>query len=167
VPFGIEVDRVADDLEQAGCAYLSVKRYLSLIASRSRHALQSCCFQIKAIDGALVECFLHRPSRSPSTATTPRSALGHMLRQLGRDVRAVRLSASERRDAEFLTRFDTSLRDVRGLEAKSREELLRAARRTLDWYRQTKPRQPDADSLTWIGTKISRGGCGLASWSVQ
>jgi site-specific recombinase XerD len=141
-PLSAEIDRVADDLQRAGYAYLSAKRYLSLIASFSRYALQSGCVQVKAVDHALVERFLRGPSLSRSFATAARSALGHVLHHLGRHARAVRLSASERRDAVLLSRFDTYLRDVRGLEAKSREGLLCAARRTIGWYRHTRPHQP-------------------------
>jgi integrase/recombinase XerD len=141
-PLGTEIDIVADDLERTGYTYLSAKRYLSLIASFSRYALKSGCVRVQAVDRTLVERFLRRPSLSRSTATIARSALGYVLRRRGRPTHAVRLSASERRDAVLLSRFDTYLRDVRGLEAKSREELLRAARRTIGWYRQAKPHQP-------------------------
>jgi len=141
-PLGTEIDVIADDLKNTGYTYLSTKRYLSLIASFSRYALKSGCVRIQAVDRSLVERYLRRRSRSRSTAITARSALGYVLRRLGRPARAVRVSASERRDAVVLSRFDIYLRDVRGLEAKSREELLRAARRTIGWYRQAKPHQP-------------------------
>ena len=135
------IDTVADDFERAGYTYLSAKRYLSLIASFSRYALKSGCVRVRAIDRVLVERFLRRSSLSCSAAHNARSALGHVLRHLGREARAACLSASEQRDAALLARFETYLRDVRGLEAKSREELLRAARRTISWYRQAKPHQ--------------------------
>ncbi|MGA9058103.1 MAG: site-specific integrase [Terriglobia bacterium] len=141
-PLRTEIDIVADDLERAGYTYLSAKRYLSLIASFSRYALKSGCVRVQAVDHPLVEQYLGRPSLSCSTASTARSALGHVLRRLGRHARPVHLSASERRDAVLLARFDTYLHDVRGLEAKSREELLRAARRTIVWYREARPYQP-------------------------
>jgi integrase/recombinase XerD len=56
-PLGPETVIVAGDLERAGCTYLSAKRYLSLITSYSRYALQSGCVRIQAIDRALVERF--------------------------------------------------------------------------------------------------------------
>lgn len=141
-PLAGKIDIVADDLKRAGYAYLSVKRYLSLIASFSRYALESGCVRAEAIDDALVERFLRRRFLSHSTATVARSALGHVLPHLGGQARAVCLSASERRDAVLLAEFDTYLRDLRGLEAKSREEIIRAAQRTMDWYHRTKPHQP-------------------------
>jgi site-specific recombinase XerD len=140
-PLGAEIDRIASDLDRAGYTRLSARRYLSLIASFSRYAVQSGCVRVQMIDRVLVERFLRRRSRSTATASVARSALGHVLRDLGRSAGAVHLSASERRDAALLARFDTYLHDVRGLEAKSREELLRAARCTIGWYRQAKPHQ--------------------------
>jgi integrase/recombinase XerD len=142
-PLKAEIDRVANDLERSGYNYLSAKRYLSLIASFSRYALQSGCTRVQSIDRALVERFLRRRSRSRSTAIVARSALGHVLRNLGSQ--PTRLSSSERRDAVLLGRFDTYLHDHRGLETKSREEILRAARRTISWYRQVRPHRPLTD----------------------
>jgi site-specific recombinase XerD len=140
-PLGGKIDIVAEDLKRAGYTYLSAKRYLSLIASFSRYALESGCVRAEAIDDALVERFLRQRLRSHSTATVARSALGHVLPNLGGQARAVRLSASERRDAVLLAEFDAYLRDLRGLEAKSREEIIRAAQRTMGWYHRTKPHQ--------------------------
>lgn len=139
---GTEIDRVSDDVERTGYTYLSAKRYLSLMASFNRYALKSGCARVQAVDRTLVDRYLRRPSLSRSAASTARSALGHVLRRLGPHARPVRLSETERRDAVLLARLDTYLRDVRGLEAKSREELLRAARRTFGWYREAKPHQP-------------------------
>jgi site-specific recombinase XerD len=141
-PLRAEIDRVAEHLERTGYTYFSAKRYLSLIASFSRYALQSGCVQVTAVDHALVERFLRGASLSRSFSTTARSALGHVLRHLGRHPGAVRLSASEQRDAVLLSRFDAYLRDIRGLEAKSREGVLCAARRTIGWYRHARAHQP-------------------------
>jgi hypothetical protein len=106
-PFKAEIDRVANDLERAGYTYLSAKRYLSLIASFSHYALQSGCTRVQSIDRALLERFLRRRSWSRSTAIVARSALGHVLRNLGPHTHAVRPSPSERRDAVLLGKFDT------------------------------------------------------------
>jgi integrase/recombinase XerD len=142
-PLGGEIDRVANDLKRTGYTYLSAKRYLSLIASFSRYALQSGCVRADAIDDALVQRFLRRRSLSHNTAIVARSALGHVLRDVMQQTRAVYVSGvSGQRDTMLLAEFDTYLRDLRGLEAKSREELIRAARRMIDWYRRGKPRQP-------------------------
>src|ERR1700745_4259114 len=110
-PLKAEIDRVANDLERSGYNYLSAKRYLSLIASFSRYALQSGCTVVQSIDLALDERFWRRRSRSRSTVIVARWALGHVLRNLGSQ--PTRLSSSERRDAVLLGRFDTYLHDHR------------------------------------------------------
>jgi len=141
-PLGPKIDAIARDLERAGYTRLSARRYLSLMASFSRYAARSGCVRVQAIDRTLVEQFLRRRSMSGSTTSVARSALGYVLRFLDWHPSPVHLSASERHDAALLARFETYLRDIRGLEAKSREELLRAARRLIGWYRQAKPHQP-------------------------
>lgn len=142
-PLGAEMDAIASDLERAGYTRLSARRYLSLMASFSRFARQAGRLRARTIDRALVERFLRRTSWSADTTSVARSALGHVLRYLALQYpQPVHLPAAERRDAAFVAGFDTYLRDIRGLEPKSREEILRAARRTLTWYRETKVRQP-------------------------
>lgn len=141
-PLAEEIDEIASGLERAGYAWLAAKRYLSLTATFSRYAAQAGCLRARMIDRALVERFLDELPLSASTASVARTALGHVLRHLAqRYSRPVHRSVSERRESTLLEGFDSYLRDVRGLEVKSREELLRAARRTLAWYRLSKPGQ--------------------------
>lgn len=140
-PLGDKIDAIASDLGRAGYTRLSARRYLSLIASFSRYAMRQRCHRVHTIDRPLIERFLRRRSWSRHTAVVARSALGYVLRRLGQGQRSVAQSASNRHDTALLTDFDTYLRDIRGLEVKSREELLRAAKRTLTWYRDTKPSQ--------------------------
>ena len=141
-PLGKEIDGIADDLEQAGYSRLSARRYLSLIASFSRYALKSGVTLVQKIDHALVERYLRHVSLSNWGVIVARSALGHVLAHFGQQPRAVPLSRSERRDGAILARFDGYLRDLRGLETKSREERVRAARRMIGWYRSAKPHHP-------------------------
>jgi integrase/recombinase XerD len=140
-PLGAEIDAMASDLERAGYTRLSARRYLSLTARFSRYAMPSGYVRMRTIDRALVERFLRQRSLAGTTASVARSALGHVVRHIGQPQGSVHQSVSARRDAALLARFDAYLRDIRGLEPKSREELLRAARRTIDWYRATKPHQ--------------------------
>lgn len=141
-PLAGEIDKIAGDLESTGYAWEAAKRYLSLTATFSRYASQTGCVRARMIDRALVERFLDQLPLSASTASVARSALGHVLRYLAkRYPRPAHPPAAERRDSALLVGFDTHLHDVRGLVVKSREELLRAARRTITWYRQAKPRQ--------------------------
>ena len=142
-PLAGEIDKIAGDLERSGYAHDAAKRYLSLAATFSRYAARVGWVRAQTIDRALVERFLRRLPLSASTASVARSALGYVLQYLARRYpRATRPPAPEGRDAALFLEFDAHLRDVRGLEVKSRDELLRAARRTIAWYRQARPRQP-------------------------
>ena len=146
-PLATEIDAIADALDRAGYARLSARRYLSLIATFSRYAMRAGCDQVDAVDGAIVERFLRQRTLSGATRSVARTALGHVLRHMAVKyprlaVSPVRPSRAERRDAAFVAGFDSYLRDLRGLTPKSREEILRAAWRTLAWYRRTKPHHP-------------------------
>ena len=164
-PLGVEIDAIASALERAGYARLSARRYLSLIASFSRYAVQAGCRRVQAIDRALVERFVRQPSFSAATTSVARTALGHVLRHLAAQYpRPVALSRAERRDAALLTGLDSYLRDLRGLVPKSREEILRAARRTLAWYRRAHPHDSLArfsakDVLAYAEHAARRTGC--------
>ena len=141
-PLATEIDEIAHDLERSGYSYLSAKRYLSLIATFSRYASQVGCRLPGAIDRNLVERFLANLPLSASAVTLARTATGHVLRHVARRYPSPAHPArSERADLSLLADFDSYLRDIRGLEAKTREGLLRAGRRFLTWYRKRKPRQ--------------------------
>lgn len=87
-PLGAEMDAIASDLERAGYTRLSARRYLSLIASFSRFAMQAGRLRARTIDRAFVERFLRRTSWSADTTSVARSALGHVLRYLVSTARA-------------------------------------------------------------------------------
>lgn len=164
-PFATEIDAIADALDRAGYARLSARRYLSLIASFSRYAMRAGYHRVQAIDRPVVERFVRQRSFSPATRSVAHTALGHVLRHVGtRYPRPVRLSRAERRDAAFVAGLDSYLRDLRGLTPKSREEILRTARRTLAWYYGTKPHHPLArlsakDVLTYAEHAARRAAC--------
>jgi integrase/recombinase XerD len=140
-PLRGEIDTLAETLGRTGYTRRSARRYLSLIASFSRYASRLGCRSPLDIDRALVERFVRRRSWSRSTATVARTALGHVLRHGQWAPPPVRRSPGERRDAAVLADFDHYLETTRGLEVKSRDELVRAARRLLAWYRQARPRR--------------------------
>lgn len=142
-PLATEIDVIADTLDRAGYARLSARRYLSLIGSFSRYAMRAGYHRVQAIDGPVIDRFVRQRSFSTGTRSVARTALGHVLRHVAtRHPRSGRLSRAERRDAAFVAGLDGYLRDLRGLTPKSREEILRAARRTLAWYYGAKPRHP-------------------------
>src|SRR2546425_12306307 len=87
-PLGGVIDTIASGLDRAGYTRLSARRYLSLMASFSRYAGHAGGVRVQQIDRELVERFLRRRSLSRATASTARSALGHVLRHLGRPAAA-------------------------------------------------------------------------------
>lgn len=136
------IDQIASDLERAGYSPGSAKRYLSLVGTFSRYAAEAGCVRPQRIERRLVEGFLDHLPRSDCTISVARSAMGHVLRHLGtRYPHPDTRSSREGPDASVLVDFDTHLRDVRGLESKSREGVLLEARRLLAWCRKAKPRR--------------------------
>jgi integrase/recombinase XerD len=143
-PLAVVIDDIAADLERAGYARGSARRYLSLIATFSRYALEKGDIRNgMVVDRALVERFLQETELSVSTVIVARSALGHVVRAVAeRNPCSGRTIAAEGRESKLLIGFDSYLRDLKGLVPKSREAILRAARRMIAWHRRTKPRQP-------------------------
>lgn len=135
-PLAGEIDAVADELARVGYARGTATRYLSLVASFSRYAAQLGCAVRERIDRALVQRFLAEATTSPGMCSQARSALGHAIPGLARRYpRNSELTRDDSPDAALLKAFDTHLRDVRGLRRRSREEILRLARRMLSWCR--------------------------------
>ncbi len=140
-PLAEEIDHIASDLERTGYSAGASKRYLSLVASFSRYASQAGCTEPQLVNAALVERFLAEFPRSASTISLARSALGHVIRHLAERYPHTAPCTSEVPNS-LLVDFDAYLREIRGLEGKSREGVLLVARRILSWYREVKPRRP-------------------------
>lgn len=142
-PLAEELDALADYLARTGYARATSRRYLSLVASFSRYAARRGCRHPESIDGALQERFLAGLSASVSVRTLARTALRHVLRLLARRFpQAPEDARGNDPDVPLLTSFDVHLRDVRGLQPRSRDEVIRLARRMLNWHHQHRPDQP-------------------------
>ena len=130
-----DIDGFAEELARLGYARATARRYLSLMATFSRYAERVGHKRRETVDVALVERFLSRMRRSAWTRSVARSALGHAVRRRARPVP----SMSGEADNRLLAAFDTYLRDVRGLQARSCEGVVLVARRLLRWYRASRP----------------------------
>ena len=145
-PLADRIDTVAEALTQAGYKRATARRYLSLVATFSRYAARAGCARPDAIDEALVERFLTRIPTSDAMRSVARSALGHAIpHAVRRSPMLERCGTADDPDAPFLTSFDTYLQDVRGLQPRSCEGLLRIAHGMLRWYRAQRPGQLLAD----------------------
>lgn len=142
-PLADEIDAVADDLARVGYARVTVRCYLSLIASFSRYAAKAGCTEPESIDRALVQRFLGEGPTSAGVRSLARTALSHTIRHLARRYPCISAqSRDDDPDTGLLTAFDGHLREVRGLVHRSREEILRLARRMVSWYRDQNPTRP-------------------------
>lgn len=137
-----EIDEIAEELDRAGYTRETARRYLSLIGGFSRHAAENGCTRPERVDRAAFERFLAEAPRSAHTRTVARSALGHVRRHLARKHGDEPAAPAPKDPKEhFLVTYDAHLRDVRGLCGKSREELLRVARRVIAWHCGERPGQ--------------------------
>ena len=139
-PLATELDEIAEELRLTGYSYLSAKRYLSLMATFSRYASQCGCDDLDSIDRNLVERFLADLPLSASGIAVARTATGHVLRYVSRRFpSAAQSTCAETADFALLVDYDSYLRDVRGLEGRTRDGLMRAGRRFLEWYGNDDP----------------------------
>jgi len=142
-PLADEIDAIATDLLHTGYARATTRRYLSLAATFSRYAARVGCVRPESIDRGLVDRFLVEFPKSEGTRSLARTALFHTIRFLvQRHPRAAENLKTDDPDTSLLTAFDAYLRDVRGLQSRSREEILRLSRRMFGWYRGCRPGRP-------------------------
>jgi integrase/recombinase XerD len=134
-PLADDIDEIAAELVRNGYARKSAIRYLSLIASFSRHAARLGCKEPQSIGNALGEGFIARISKAEGTRSVARTAVGHALRHVMRQHPPGAASTpTEDPDVRLLAGYGSHLRDTRGLQPRSIEGLLLHARRTLVWY---------------------------------
>ena len=135
---GGEMDRIAAHFSKIGYKRASAKIYISQLARFSDFAARNA--GSTTIDQAVIDRFVRSlPTASPRIAA--RKAIGH-----ARRVTPERFSITCRTVPDshcpLLAAYLDHLRQVRGLEPKSCEGRLVAARRILVWYKNQVPNQP-------------------------
>lgn len=167
-PLAPHMDRLAEALHDKGYAVASTKRYLSLIGRFSRAVVHAGCRTIAEIDEATITQFLKTEPATESTRMLAQTALSHTRKYLlEHDLAPALRRASAVALDSVLTTYDVYLRDVRGLEACSRTENIRMARRLLTWFRAQVPEQPierlkGAQVLTFLREMIASRPTGRA-----
>lgn len=130
---GDEIDRVAVDLSRAGYKHDSAKLYLARIARFSAYATECGCSKSTPIPPQIVDRYLQaRPTMAARWAA--HGAICFAARCF--PARFAAEPPKDDPDHSLLTAYLQNLRDVRGLQPKTCEGLLLAARRVLDWHRQ-------------------------------
>jgi integrase/recombinase XerD len=154
-PLADEIDRLASAFERDGYSRESARRHLSLAGTFNRYAAQKGLTKGE-IDSAIGEDFLEQVRMSEGMRIQAKTVVGHVLRRLGhRYPWGCRDPIIGGPHASLLMRLDAYLGEVRGLQARSREEVVRAARRMLEWYHGLRPRRrlsglAGKDILTYI-----------------
>jgi integrase/recombinase XerD len=163
-PLVNDIDDIATQLTQSGYSRHTTIRYLSLVASFSRYARKVGCAKPDAMDRALGERFVTSISTSPGTRSLARTAVLLVLRHVVQVYSCGSSStAIESPDCQVLTQYDAYLHQVRGLQLRSREGLLRRARCMLEWYRKRRHDRPlsdlrGADVLDFVSSVTAEAG---------
>lgn len=138
-PLGPYMDRFAAWLRQEGYTRTSGHYILSLAGKLSLFARAVGVTEASHIDPEFVERFLRDELIDADAIARAKNPMWHVLEHLRREglIPAVP-PTPERADpyADLLGAYDRQLRDVRGLQASTREGYLREARKLLVWYEE-------------------------------
>ena len=130
---GNEIDHIAANLSKAGYKRDSAKLYLARIARFSAYATECGCSESAPIPPQIVDRYLQdRPTMASRWGA--HGAICFAARCLPERFAAE--PPQNDPDHPLLTAYLQHLRDVRGLQPKTCEGLLLAARRILTWHRQ-------------------------------
>jgi integrase/recombinase XerD len=136
---GEEMDRIAAHFTELGYKRGSAKIYISRLAKFSAFAARHV--GTATIDQEVIDRFVHSlPTATPRSAA--RTAIEHARRLAPHRFSAPCRDRAPDPDGPMLAAYLRHLRQVRGLEPKTCEGLLLAARRILAWYHDNVPDQP-------------------------
>jgi integrase/recombinase XerD len=136
---GNEIDRIAADLSRLGYKRDSAKLYLARIARFSAYATECDCNKSTPIPPQIVNRYLQtRPTMAARWAA--HGAICFAVRCFPERFEAE--PPKDDADRPLLASYLEHLSDVRGLQPKTCEGRVLAARRILDWQRQNLPGAP-------------------------
>lgn len=136
-PLGLHIESLAAKLHGKGFTRGAGQRILS-VTSRFNGFVRSVGIEhAREVDAALVGRFIDQELRAQGTFQNAESVLQHLLDHLrdeGVGPKAP-IAGSEDSYGGILDRYDSHLRDLRGLSPFTRPQYLRQAKQLLDWYR--------------------------------
>jgi len=149
-PLDEHTEGLATRLHRLGFTRKTGQRILGLTGRLNEFAAGSGIEDATGVDARLVERFINEELRAEGSFRQAESYLKHLLNHLRAEglipgVGAVCLGA----DASLLGKYDTYLRDVRGLTRSTRQRYQGMAQRLLDWY-QERHRGCSLASLTGV-----------------
>jgi len=130
-----EIDRIASDLSKVGYKHDSAKLYLSRIARFSAYATRCGCGKSTPITRQIVDRFL-RARSTIAARQAAQVAIGHAARCFPERFAARPLHEKPDPNGSLLAAYLQHVRVVRGLQPKTCEGLILAARRMLAWCRK-------------------------------
>jgi integrase/recombinase XerD len=135
---GAEMDRIAAHFSEIGYTRGSAKLYISRLGRFSDFVVRNA--EAPTINQAVIDRFLNSLGTS-APRIAARTAIGHARRVAPERFSIPHLMVPDPHDP-LLAAYLDHLRQVRGLEPKSCEGLLLAARRILGWWSDRVPDQP-------------------------
>jgi site-specific recombinase XerD len=138
---GDEIDRIAAYLSRVGYKSDSAKLYLGRIAHFSAYASRCGCDKSSRIPYELVDGYV-RARPTAAARSTAQTAICHAARCCPERFAAAPHAKSSDPDGPLLAAYLQHLRVIRGLQPKSCDGLLLAARRMLAWQKVHLPGEP-------------------------
>jgi integrase/recombinase XerD len=135
---GGEMDRIAAHFSEVGYKRASAKIYISQLGRFSDFAARNA--RTAVIDQTVIDRFMHS-LRTAAPCIAARTAIEHA-RRVAPEQFSIPCRTMPDPHGPLLTAYLDHLREVRGLEPKTCEGLLLAARRILVWYNDQVPDQP-------------------------
>ena len=142
-PLGLHIESLATKLHERGFTRGTGQRILSVTGRFNEYVRSVGIEHAREVDAALVGRFIDQELRAQGTFQNAESVLQHLLDHL-RDEGVgpeVLVAGSEDSYGGILGRYDSHLRDLRGLRPSTRTQYLCHAKRLLDWYRDRRGEQ--------------------------
>lgn len=135
-PLGGHIEGLARRLHGQGFTRKTGQRILGLTGRLNGFVARSSVEDATGVDAGLVERFINEELRAEGPFRQAESYLQHLLDHLRAEgvIPEVVEAVCQRADASLLGKYDTYLRDVRGLTRSSCQQYQRMARQFLDWY---------------------------------
>lgn len=136
VPLGDQIAGLATRLHGLGFTRRTGQRILGLCGRFNGYAAESNIEDAKEVNSGLVERFINEKLRAEGSFKQAESYMQHLLDHLRAEgvVPEVVEVGRQCPDDLLLGKYDSYLRDVRGLARSTRQEYRRMARRLLDWH---------------------------------
>jgi site-specific recombinase XerD len=138
---GDQMDRIAARLAEVGYKPSSAKAYLERIARFSRFAARASNRVAATIGQEVIDRFL-RAKTTPGARFAAQTAIGHARAFVPERFTPVCQGEPSDPHAPLLAAYVEHLCQVRGLQPKTCEGLVLAARRLIEWHQAHRPGQP-------------------------